>query len=136
MKRFFLHYPNPGMGINSALLIFRLLVGGFMLTHGWPKLATFGERVETFRDPLGIGSTLSLTGTVFGEVFCAVAIMFGLFTRLASIGLGFVMAVAGFIVHAEDSFSRKEKALFFLICCIILLITGPGKYSLDRKLLR
>jgi putative oxidoreductase len=43
------------------------------------------------------------------------------------------MAVAAFIAHAADPFGTKEKPLLFLVIFIVLLLTGGGKYSLDRK---
>ena len=107
-----------------------------MLTHGIPKLMKFSENLSDFRDPLGLGSSISFLGTVFGEVLCASTIILGLYTRLSAVGLGFVMAVAAIIVHADDPFTRKEKSLLFLVSMILILFTGPGKYSLDKKVLR
>jgi len=43
------------------------------------------------------------------------------------------MAVASFIVHANDGIDVKEKSLLFLICFIVILLAGPGKYSVDKK---
>ncbi len=136
MKNFLLKYKSLDGGSSFGLMIFRLAMGGMMLTHGIPKLLNFSENMQSFRNPIGLGPEISYLGAVFGEVVCAVAIILGLYTRLASIGLGFVMFVAGFIVHADDPFSRQEKSLLFLTACILLFFTGPGKYSLDSKVLR
>lgn len=115
-----------------GLLVLRLGSGGLMLfAHGWGKLANFGERAETFRDPLGLGPELSLVLTVFSEVVCAGLVMLGLATRLASIPLVITMAVIVFVVHGADPFRQQELPLLFGFAYLTLLFTGPGKLSLD-----
>jgi putative oxidoreductase len=44
------------------------------------------------------------------------------------------MTVVTFIVHAEDPFAMKEKALLFLLIFVVQFVTGPGKYSLDAQI--
>jgi len=60
--------------------------------------------------------------------------LIGFITRVSLIPLIITMIVAVFVAHAGDPFSDKELGLFFLITFIVLFLTGPGKYSLDRKL--
>jgi len=120
--------------IDLALLILRIASGGFMLTHGWPKLLNFNKRLESFRDPIGLGSEASLTLTVFAEVFCSALLILGLYTRLALIPLIITMSVVAFIVHGSDSFGDKEKALLFLSSYLAIFFAGPGKFSLDARL--
>ena len=43
------------------------------------------------------------------------------------------MLVAAFIVHGADPFAKKEKALLYAICFLVIAITGAGKYSIDKK---
>lgn len=116
---------------DVSLLIFRVVVGLMMLPHGWPKLANFAERAERFADPLGIGKTLSLSGTVFAEFFCSLLLVAGLFTRAALIPLIFTFVIICFVVHGSDPIGEKETALLFLLSYIVLFLTGPGKYSVD-----
>ena len=118
---------------DTAILILRFFVGLFMLTaHGWGKLANFSERSGTFADPLGVGTELSLSLAVFAEVFCALFVTIGLFTRPALIPLIITMAVIAFIHHAPDPFKMQELALMYMIGYVVLFITGPGKYSFDH----
>ena len=107
-----------------------------MLTHGLPKLMSFGEKMDTFRDPLGIGSTLSLSGTILGEVIAPIFIIAGLFTRLTAVPYTFTMLIAGLVFHSGDPFGRKELALLFCTMGLLVLIMGPGKYSADQYLLK
>jgi putative oxidoreductase len=116
-----------------ALLVLRIGAGSLMLMkHGLDKLMHFSQKAGGFADPFGIGSTASLSLAVFAEFFCAVFIILGLFTRLATIPLIINMSVALFVAHQGDFFGKGELAGLFLIVFITLLFTGPGKVSLDR----
>ena len=116
-----------------ALLVLRVGAGSVtLMKHGLDKLMHFSQKAGGFADPFGIGSTASLSLTVFAEFFCAVFIILGLFTRLACIPLIINMGVALFIAHKGDFFGQGELAGLFLIVFFTLLITGPGKASLDR----
>lgn len=120
---------------DFGLLILRISLGLLMmLGHGSGKLAGFAERADSFADPFGLGSTASLSLAVFAEFFCSIALIFGLFTRLAVIPLIITMLVAIFYVHINDPWSKIEFPLLFLIPYITLFFTGAGRFSIDRKL--
>lgn len=116
---------------NVGLAVLRIGVGGLMLTHGWGKLFNFQNLVERGMDPIGLGSNITVALLVFAEFFCAIAIIAGLWTRLATIPPMIAMAVAFFIFHAGDAFKEKELALFFLIAFAAVFLLGAGKYSVD-----
>ena len=119
---------------NLAKLILRLGFGGFMLTHGIPKLMKLleGGTIQ-FPDPLHLGSLTSLILTVFAEVVCAILIIVGYKTKWAAIPLVITMLVAAFIIHAQDPLGKKEFALLYAIGFICIGLFGAGKYSLDKK---
>jgi len=127
---------NRRYNLDLGLLIFRLIVGGLMLTHGYGKFIRLFEGNIRFADPIGLGPEISLVLTVFAEFICALLIMFGLITRLATIPLIVTMAVAAFIIHGSDPLAEKEKALLYLASFIILFYKGGGRYSLDRMFFR
>lgn len=132
----FLFSTKSNNGLNNLwLLIYRIALSAFMLTHGIPKL----ERLLSgsggnFPDPLGVGSNLSLILTVFGEVVAPVLVMVGFSTRLSAVPVAFAMAVAAFLVHGPDPFARKELALMFLLGFITITVMGGGRYSVDTLL--
>ena len=125
---------------NAALLLFRVSISAFMLFgHGLGKVQKlFSDSEIKFLDPFGLGATFSLTLAAFAEFFASILLILGLFTRFGSISLIITMAVAAFIAHADDPFSRQEKSLMYLVSYILLFLTGPGKYSLqtwvDKKI--
>jgi len=119
---------------DLGLLILRLAFGGLMLGHGWGKMMKLfaGGEIEFFNF-MGIGMTASLALAVFAEVVCALLIIFGYFTKWATIPLIITMLVAAFIVHGEDPFQKQEFALLYALAYLSLLFTGPGEYSLDAR---
>ena len=133
MRRVLQRYEKPLQA--AGLLCLRVGLGGMMLgLHGWGKFASFPEGAAGFPDPLGIGSAATLTLAVFTEVFCSVFVILGLGTRLAAVPLLITMLVAGFIHHADDPFSIREKALLYGIGFLVLVFTGPGPWSVDAWL--
>jgi putative oxidoreductase len=118
---------------DVGLLVFRVAISLLMLIpHGWPKLMKLLEGGEIkFFDFLGIGATFSLILAVSSEFFASILVALGIFTRIGSISLIITMFVAAFIVHADDPFSKQEKALMYLVSYLMLFITGPGKISLQ-----
>jgi len=137
------------MTASIGLLILRLGIGGYLITHGWGKVQMLlAGGAETFGDPIGLGSTLSLALVTTSEFLCALLIVLGLATRLAAVPVVITMAVAAFVIHAGDPWTMeaaanaffsgasktwfsKEPALLYLIPFLSLVFTGGGKISLD-----
>jgi len=136
MRRLFnTNFSNEG--VHFMLLVLRVSIAAFMMVHGYQKLQGIlaGGEIQ-FGDPIGVGAPLSLYLTVFAEFFCSILLLLGLATRLALIPLIITMLVAVLIVHAPDGFDKKELGLHFLAVYLFLLVSGPGKYSLDRVIVR
>lgn len=127
---------NPGnysKNIDFVLLLLRLVVGGFMLTHGIGKFEKlFSGEPITFPNPIGVGATASLALVVFSEVFCSLFLIFGIATRLSSIPLIITMLVAAFIAHAVDGFGKQELPLLYTVIYIVLVISGSGRIAFDN----
>lgn len=132
--RFLFPSKPDGTAISLLLLVLRILFGGLLLMHGIRKLNNFSEMSAVFPDPLGVGSNISLGLAIFGEVACSIGFIFGALYRLAMIPMIFTMCMAFFIIHGNDSFAAKELAFIYLIVFILMFITGPGKFSIDRMI--
>lgn len=117
--------------IDLALLILRLAFGGFMLTHGIPKIELLSDPSQ-FGNPIGLGNTASLILCLIGEVVAPIFLIIGYKTKLAAIPAILTMVVAAFVVHAADDLATKEHALLFMFAFIVIFLAGPGRYSIDK----
>ncbi|MCD8081039.1 MAG: DoxX family protein [Bacteroides sp.] len=116
------------------LLAMRIIFGLLLMNHGIQKWSHFHELSTTFADPLGVGSTVSVSLAIFAELFCSMAFIVGFLFRLALIPMTFTMAMAFFVIHSGDPFFDKELPFVYMILYIMLFISGPGKYSVDYLL--
>jgi putative oxidoreductase len=131
------------MSGSIGLLILRLGMGGYLLTHGWGKLQMLRNGDE-FGDPIGLGSGLSLVLVTFAEFLCAILVMAGLVTRAAAVPIVVAMAVAAFVAHGSDPWTmaaaqgggNKQPALMYLVAFAALIFTGPGRFSIDALIFK
>ncbi len=137
------------LSMSIGLLILRLGVGSYLLSHGVGKLRMLlAGDFTTLGNPIGIGPVPSLVLVTFAEFLCSLLVIVGLGTRFAAIPVVISMAVAAFVAHAKDPWSSetaamaffsgqskvwfsKEPALIFLVVFLALAFTGAGAISLD-----
>jgi putative oxidoreductase len=126
---------------SPLLLIIRLYWGYEFAVTGFGKLAAL-DKITVYFQSLGIPFpyfNAMLTGCV--ELVCGSLLVLGLFTRVASIPLIVVTAVAYLTAESVALMSLTQQldpsALFaatpflFLYACLILFCFGPGKISCD-----
>ena len=148
MKQFLFACGTRDATASIGILALRLGFGLMMLIgHGWPKLKNFqaivdkGYYTPDFFPLNWMSTTVSLGATVAAEFFACILIVLGLGTRWSAFILGFAMVVGAFGAHAADPWFwgpqapiAKEPALLYLAAMIALILTGPGRYSLDATL--
>jgi len=122
--------------IDTALAILRVVLGVTFILHGGQKLFVFGfAGVSGAFAQMGIPAPGLLGPFVaFVEFFGGIAILLGLLTRLAALGIGATMVVAILTVHLKNGFFAPtgfEFPLSLLASAIALVITGAGDFSLD-----
>lgn len=131
--------PRLSSRASAGLLVLRLLAGFAFVLHGWGKI----------QDPFGwMGPDAAVPGflqalAALSEFGGGIAWMLGLLTPLASLGLACTM---GFAIHLHavvlgDPFvatgpgkGSYELAAVYLATALLLLLAGPGRFSVDRVL--
>ena len=117
---------------NFSMLFLRIVFGLLIIIkHGYTKMMNFSTLHAQFYSFLGLGSNTSLVLAIFAEVLCALFIVLGLFTRLATIPLIIVMLVAIFGANASKALVESELALLYFGAFVTLLLCGPGRISID-----
>jgi putative oxidoreductase len=117
---------------NLSALILRVAFGLLLLiNHGLDKITHFSRYEYTFFNFLNIGHRWSLLLCIFAEVVCAGLLALGLFTRLAALVLVINFGVASFMAMKGQPLDHRELPLVYLAAFCAVLLSGPGKYSVD-----
>ena len=131
MNNFFLYE----FSYDTAALLSRLFVAIILLPFGIKKFLSRKNPPAQFPAVLGLDSQMSFYCAMFAETFAPICLVTGFFTRIAALGGMLNMGVAYYIDTKEPSFKSTPfyyaMALPILLGYIIVLILGPGKYSLD-----
>ena len=118
---------------DVAHLLLRLAVAAIFINHGmqkWPML--------TGPAPEGMSATMLTIMKVLAvaEPAAGVALLLGLLTQVAAAGLCLVMISALYNkLSGGRPMNSWEIDMILLVSNIVLIIEGPGKYSMDAKLL-
>lgn len=126
------------MSVDFALMFLRLFMGYAFIMHGYGKI----------QNPMGwMGAEAPVPGVLqllaaVAEFGGGIALILGLFTRLAALGIFFTMVVAagthlfamGDPVIASGPGGSAEPALVYLFVSLLYMIQGPGRHSLDKLL--
>ena len=117
-----------------ALLLVRLVMGVAFILHGWPKIQ------NPFGWMQGVPSFLQALAAL-AEFGGGIALVLGLLTPIAALGLVCQMIGALFLVHFPkgDAFVAPggpsyELPLVYLVLAVLLLVLGPGRWSIDALL--
>jgi putative oxidoreductase len=125
---------------DLALLLLRLALGGTMWAHGAQKLlGLFGghgpQPFVQFIVSLGFPPAMGWL-VIAVEFFGGIAVILGVLSRLAALGLAVDMVVALVKVHLSNGFflgGPKPGYEFVLLLAAVafsIVLTGPGRYAL------
>jgi len=131
---------------DPTLTIARIVLAMIFFAHGSQKMfGFFGGRgiqgtIEIFQSTMGLPAPLTIL-VMCTEVFGALALLLGLFSRVAALGVGVIMVVAPFANNLYPRFFMNwtgrqmgegfEYHLLALALIIGILVRGGGAWSLD-----
>ena len=122
---------------DLALAILRVVVGIVFLAHGGQKLFVFGfDGVTGAFTQMGAPlPQITAPMVALLEFFGGLALVAGLLTRFAAVGLALVMLGAMVLVHLAAGFfapNGVEFPLTLLAASAALAVAGAGRFSLDH----
>jgi putative oxidoreductase len=124
---------------SVGLLLLRVVMGAAFMFHGWPKIQNPQHWMDAFGGS-GMPGALQAAAAV-SEFGGGLALILGLLTPLAALGIGGTMAVALGMVHLPKGHAfvapgqpSYELAAVYLAASIVFLLLGAGKLSLDAFL--
>lgn len=134
---------KPLVSVSTGLLLLRVVLGIVFIAHGAQKLlGWFGghglEGTVGFMATMGIPAFLAYIA-IFTEFFGGLAVLFGLLTRPAALGILITMLVAIFKVHLAGGFFAPngiEYQLTLAVISLTIFLLGAGKYSIDNQLFK
>jgi putative oxidoreductase len=125
--------------ISIGLAILRVVIGIVFIAHGAQKFFVFGiDGATAAFGQMGVpfpALTAPLTAAV--EILAGSALIIGLLTRLAALGLAINMLGAILLVRAQGGFfapKGMEFELTLFAAALALAFTGAGRYSVDAVL--
>lgn len=122
---------------DHGALISRLALGGILLSHGLLKALVFTVAGTVgYFESLGL-PVIAAYMTIFGEIIGGIAILLGLYTRLASL-LSLPIFIGAIWVHSANGwvFSNQgggwEFPLFLTIMALSVALQGSGSFAVRR----
>ncbi len=122
---------------SFAPLPIRVLAGTAFIMHGLPKFENT-QGTQGFFGSVGIPPELALPIALL-EVIGGIALILGIFTRITAILFAIEMALATLIVKSGNGFTGPqgfEVDLLLMSIAISLLLSGPGRISIERDILK
>ncbi len=131
--------------VDVGLLLFRIALGVCFIIHGLGKLGMVGpgnmSGFTSWLKSLGMPApALQARIAMLSELVGGALIACGLLTRIAAFFCMVAMAVAATIGHKGGGYlitnnpPGNEYALNLALLMIVLILIGPGHYSLDYHL--
>lgn len=120
---------------NLLLLLGRIMLAAIFLWAGLGKLQAY-EGTQAYMAQQGVPGTL-LPLVILLEIGGGAAIILGVFTRVAALGLSAFCVASALLFHAQLS-DQAQAILFMKNVAIaggflLLAAVGPGDISLDNR---
>lgn len=132
--------PSPRQ-VSLGLLVLRVILGIVFIAHGGQKIFVFGlDGVAGGFAGMGIpGAAFVGPAVALVELLGGIALVAGLLTRLAGLGLAITMLGATVLAHLPAGFflpNGYEFTLTLMAASLALMFAGAGQLSVDAALAR
>jgi putative oxidoreductase len=127
---------------DVLLLIARILLMALFVIFGWDKFLNFSGTVS-YMESVGLPlATLASASALIMELVVGVAILLGFYTRPLAFLLCLYTLITALLGHRFwaltgglrlDTMIHFYKNMGIAGGLLLLCLTGPGKYSLDRR---
>lgn len=122
---------------NSVLLIARILMPILFIVAGYGKLGDAYAATQQYMQSMGVPGAL-LPLTILLELGGGLAVLFGFLTRTVAVFTAGFTLLTAFLFHTD--FAQGANQLMFMKNLtiaggyLLLFVTGPGAFSIDRLL--
>ena len=120
-------------------LVLRLILGIFMLFHGYAKIVKGVSGIEASLLSAGLPAWVAY-GVYIGEVLAPLLIILGFYARLGGLIIVINMLFAIMLSHASQLFDigksggwALELQGFFLFTGLAVALIGPGRYAVNKR---
>jgi putative oxidoreductase len=123
------------LSADAGKLLLRLSVGVLLLLHGIAKVIGGPADIVALVEKVGMPGSFGYA-VYLGEVVAPLAMIIGVWTRIAALVVAANMAVAIALVHMGELFTLNqgggwalELQGMFLLGALAVALIGPGRYA-------
>jgi uncharacterized membrane protein YphA (DoxX/SURF4 family) len=131
--------PVTVASADAGKLLLRLSVGILVLLHGIAKVTGGADGIVGMVEKAGLPGSFGYA-VYIGEVIAPLAMILGVWTRLAALIVALNMVVAILLAHSGELFTLTrsggwalELQGMFLFTALAVALIGPGRYALTRS---
>ena len=127
-----------------GVVLLRIVLAVAMLYSGWGKVFPAGgfhhhlsfagvDHFCRYVGTLGVPYWMGYVA-VFAEVIGGLGMLFGLFVRFFAFLIAGDMLFAILLVTGRHGYAASEYPLALMAMAVMVLLTGPGRMALDRRM--
>jgi uncharacterized membrane protein YphA (DoxX/SURF4 family) len=125
---------------HFAIEFLRIFLGGLLFIKGYFFIENINEIYGLIEENMEYSSFVIAHYVAIAHLVGGLMLIFGLYTRLASIVQLPVLIGAVFFIDAQNTMlatgSQFEYSLVVLVLLLVFMIYGGGKWSADHQIIR
>lgn len=125
---------------HYAIEFLRIFLGGLLFIKGYFFIENINEIYGLIEENMEYSSFIIAHYVAIAHLVGGLMLLFGLYTRIASIVQLPVLIGAVFFIDTQDTMlatsSQFEYSLVVLVLLLVFMIYGWGKWSADHRIIR